>query len=141
MNLGSARASGSERDFTQVAYARLQLNTYIHANTQVRTREDKTTTAHGHALLKTASLSRDRAIRATHGSTTYDRVVNRVHLANRARATRGYCALGHVVFLLAAVIALLVLAGDEIRRAGKYVRLSTSRQLTIGVLHSGVLQD
>lgn len=99
--------------------------------------EGKTT-----AATDTLCLKRDAAFaetRATRGSTTYDRAVDCIHLANRVRR---YRALGRVVLLIVTMIAPSVLAGDEVRRTGTYVRrLSGGRQLAVSILHSGVLQD
>lgn len=67
------------------------------------------------------------------------------HVADHTRARRRYhsAPLRRVVLstVMLLVIALPILAGDNVRRAGTHARLSTRRQLAVRVLHGGVLQD
>lgn len=123
-------------------------DTRIHTpHARGRQREDDDNSGNGHALLQTAPLSRARDYHpGCCGSTTYNRAVNRVHhVANHTRTRRRYhgAPLRHVVpvTVMLLMIALPILAGDDVRRAGPRARLPGRRQLAVRVLHGDILQD
>lgn len=70
------------------------------------------------------------------GSTTYNRVLDRVHVVNDTRVRdRGR------IFSLVSMVAFPILASDNVRDAHPRSPLSSGGQLAVRLLHRGVLQQ
>lgn len=92
-----------------------------------------------------AVVRREEAI-SGRGSTTYNRLLDRVRVVNDTRDGGNRVlrrVLRHVlrrVLTLALLAAFPILAGDNVRGARSHLQLATGCQLTVGLLHGGVLQ-